>query len=154
MIPKTLTSRKLMVLTFFSFFLSRRWRFRSSSSCCCFIIRSSRSEGEMNQIFQQSTEQQTINGLRKSLIKISNCYFQSFKVSPCSVKLPATFRFLRSSNRSFTWISFKNPVSNIQYTIPPWICRKHRQYLRLIKWYSSPKDEAFFFSVSVSPNIL
>lgn len=31
------------LLTFFSFFLSRRWRFRSSSSSCCFMIRSSRS---------------------------------------------------------------------------------------------------------------
>lgn len=31
------------LLTFFSFFFSRRWRFLSSSSCCCFNIRSSKS---------------------------------------------------------------------------------------------------------------
>lgn len=40
----TVTPTNSLMLTFFSFFLSRRWRFRSSSSCCCFRIRSSRSD--------------------------------------------------------------------------------------------------------------
>lgn len=39
-----------MVLTFLSFFRSRRWRFLSSSSCCCFKIRSSKSNSKGKRI--------------------------------------------------------------------------------------------------------
>lgn len=101
--------RNAKPLTFFSFFLSRRCFFLSSSSCCCFKIRASRSVQQSSakilvKAMSQRRNTNCLDGTDFFFINIKTKLLALFfKGLPCSVKLPTSFRFLRTSNRSWTY---------------------------------------------------